>query len=331
MVVSKARITAIGSYVPEKTLTNADLEKIVDTSDEWIVTRTGITERRITGEQEYTSDLCVKAVKDLTERFQCSVEDVDMIIVCTMTPDFKTPSVASYIQSRLGIRKTGALDLNAACAGFAYGLHLANGLITAGLNKKVLVVAGETLSKITNYEDRTTCVLFGDGAGAVLVEYDEEKPSFVTSYQDSDGDASIHLYCTNMSSQMGQTKLTDNGKIVQNGREVYKWAARTIPQAIHTMLEQANMGIDDLDWFIPHSANARMIESICEKTGLPIEKALLSVSMYGNTSAASIPLALDLAVKSGQVKDNDKLLLFGFGGGLTQCGLLVQWSLRNPS
>ena len=186
MVRSKARITAIGSYVPERRLTNSALEEMVDTSDEWIVKRTGIKERRIANETEFTSDLSYKAVLDLMERYDKSVDDVDLIIVCTLTPDFNTPSVASYLQGKLGIKNAGAMDLNAACAGFTYGLYVANGLITSGLNKKILVIGAETLSKVTDYTDRTTCVLFGDGAGVALIEYDEanrealRKAGFVT-------------------------------------------------------------------------------------------------------------------------------------------------------
>ena len=196
---SKARITAIGSYVPEKRLTNYDLEKMVETNDEWIVKRTGIKERRITNEKEFTSDISCKAVRNLMERYDKSVGDVDMIIICTLTPDFKTPSVASLVQAKLGIKNAGAIDLNAACAGFTYGLHVANGLITSGLHKKILVIGAETLSKITDYKDRSTCILFGDGAGAVLVEFDEKQPSFLSSHLGSEGEKGKNLYCSNLS------------------------------------------------------------------------------------------------------------------------------------
>lgn len=182
MSVSKARITAIGSYVPERRLTNYDLEKLVETNDEWIVKRTGIKERRITNEEEFTSDISYKAVRNLMERYDKSVDDVDMIIVCTLTPDFKTPSVSSLVQAKLGIKNSGTIDLNAACAGFTYGLHVANGLITSGLHKKILVIGAETLSKVTDYEDRSTCILFGDGGGAVLVEFDEKNKFSILTF-----------------------------------------------------------------------------------------------------------------------------------------------------
>ncbi|MBM7583662.1 3-oxoacyl-[acyl-carrier-protein] synthase-3 [Bacillus pakistanensis] len=324
---SKARITAIGSYVPEKILTNQDLEKMVETNNEWIVKRTGIKERRITDKAEFTSDLCVKAVNNLMDRSNKSIDDVDMIIVCTLTPDFHTPSVASTVQAKLGIKNTGAIDLNAACAGFTYGLHIANGLITSGLNRKILVIGGETLSKITDYSDRTTCILFGDGAGVALVEYDEEQPSFISSHLGSDGEAGINLYCSNLSSKMNDQELIHNGMIVQNGREVYKWAVKTVPKGMQEVVANSKMKIDDVDWFVPHSANLRMIESICEKSGFSIENTLYSLEDYGNTSSATIPLALVKGYLEGKIQPGDKLLLYGFGGGLAHCGLMIKWNL----
>ncbi|MCM3164309.1 ketoacyl-ACP synthase III [Metabacillus litoralis] len=327
MLKSKARITAIGSYVPEKKLTNDDLEKLVDTSDEWIVQRTGIKERRIAGENEFTSDISYKAIHNLTERYPTSIEDVDLIISCTLTPDFKTPSVASMIQARLGLRNCGAIDLNAACAGFTYGLHVANGLITSGLHKKILVVGAETLSKITDYEDRTTCILFGDGAGAVLVEYDADQPSFISAHLGSEGEGGKHLYCSNLSDQMLEQEITNTNKIVQNGREVYKWAVTTVPKGVENVLSNAAIPLNEVDWFVPHSANLRMIESICERSGLPLEKTLYSLVDYGNTSSATIPLSLDKAVLENRLKMGDLVLLYGFGGGLAHAGLLIKWTI----
>lgn len=327
MFKSKARITAIGSYVPERKLTNNDLEKIVETSDEWIVQRTGIKERRIANENEYTSDISYKAVKNLMERYDKSVDDVDMIIVCTLTPDFKTPSVASLIQAKLGIRNTGAMDLNVACAGFTYGLYVANGLITSGLNKKVLVIGAETLSKVTDYSDRTTCILFGDGGGAILVEYDEQRPSFISSHLGSEGEGGKNLYSTNLSKRMNGEDLTGNGCIVQNGREVYKWAVTTVPKGMQLVMRETSIDLKDVDWFVPHSANLKMIESICEKSDFPIERTLYSLVDCGNTSSASIPLSLDKGVCEGKIKNGNKILLYGFGGGLVHAGLLINWTL----
>jgi 3-oxoacyl-[acyl-carrier-protein] synthase III len=322
---SKARITAIGTCVPARVLTNFDLEKMVDTSDEWIVQRTGIRERRIADENQFTSDLAIAAVEDMIKAYGKTVEDVDLILVSTTTPDYPFPSVASRIQARFGIGQAGALDVNATCAGFAYALHLANGMISAGLHRKVLVVAAETLSKVTDYTDRTTCILFGDGAGAVLVERDEQHPGFLAAHLGTKGEGGIHLYRTGLSRRMGEAELAGNGCIVQNGREVYKWAVTTVPAGMAKVVEQAGLTLGDVDWFIPHSANLRMIESICEKSGFPLEKTLYSMEYYGNTSAATIPLALSLGIRDGKVKPVDTLLLYGFGGGLVHAGLLVKW------
>ena len=327
MNISKARITAIGSYVPEKRLTNHHLEELVETNDEWIVQRTGIKERRIAADTEFTSDISIKAAENLKERYGKSLDDVDMIIVCTMTPDFKTPSVSALVQAKLGIENTGAIDLNAACSGFTYGLHMANGLITAGLNKKILVIGAETFSKILDYSDRSTCILFGDGGGAVLVEYDEEKPSFIEYHMGTNGELANNLYCTDLSTSMFGNELEVNGFVNQNGREVYKWAVNTVPKGMKALMEKAGFEKDQVDWFIPHSANLRIIESICSRNALPLERTIYSLEYYGNTSAASIPLSLDKGVREGKIQSGDKLLLYGFGGGLTHAGMLVNWSI----
>ncbi|MCW9130117.1 ketoacyl-ACP synthase III [Bacillus paramycoides] len=324
---SKSRITAIGTYVPNQILSNNDLEKIVHTNDEWIVQRTGMKERRIAGEEEYSSHLAIKAIENLCTTYKKSLENIDCIIVATTTADYVFPSIACQIQQHFNIPHTLAFDLNATCAGFTYGLHVGNSLITAGTHQKVLVVATETLSKVTDYTDRTTCILFGDGAGAILLEKDENKPSFIAAHMGTNGEGGIHLYRTNLSTTMNSTLLQTNEKIVQNGREVYKWAVRTVPHGIKELLHTANLQIDDIDWFIPHSANLRMIESICEKSKISIQKTLTSVEYMGNTSSVSIPLALDLARKEGKLNNGDTLLLYGFGGGLTHLGLIVAWDL----
>ena len=324
---SKSRITAIGTHVPNQILSNNDLEKMIDTNDEWIVQRTGMKERRIASEDEYSSILAIKAVENLCTTYKKNLEDVDCIIVATTTADYVFPSVACQIQQYLNIPHTMAFDLNATCAGFTYGLHVGNSLITSGSHKKVLGVATETLSKVTDNSERTTCILFGDGAGAILLERDENKPSFIAYHMGTNGHGGIHLYRTNLSTTMNDTPLQTNEKIVQNGREVYKWATRTVPAGIKELLHTANMQIDDIDWLIPHSANLRMIESICEKSQIPIQKTLTSVEYMGNTSSVSIPLALDLARKEGKLNNGDTLLLYGFGGGLTHLGLIVEWDL----
>nr|WP_062110620.1 ketoacyl-ACP synthase III [Bacillus niameyensis] len=326
-MLSKARITAIGTYVPEKKLTNNDLEKIVDTSDDWIVQRTGMKERRIAAENEFASTLAFKAIENLVKQYEKDVSDVDLILVATTTPDYAFPTVACQIQEKFKIKQTGAMDINAACAGFTYGLHIANGLITSGLHRKVLFVATETLSKVTDYTDRTTCILFGDGAAAVLIEKDEENPSFIVSHMGSNGDGGKHLYRTNLSTTMDGQMLSASEKMVQNGREVYKWATRTLPSNMKELLLQAELQPEDINWFVPHSANLRMIESICEKSGFPFEKTLTSVEFMGNTSTVSIPLALQIGINEGKLRNGDTLLMYGFGGGLTHAGLIIKWSV----
>jgi 3-oxoacyl-[acyl-carrier-protein] synthase-3 len=327
-MISKARISAIGTYTPEKILSNEDLVNIVETNDEWIVQRTGIRQRRIARENEFTSDLCMAAVENLIKQSRKSVTDVDFIIVATTTPDYAFPSVASQIQKKFNIESTGAIDINATCGGFVYGLHVANGLISSGLHRKVLVIGGETLSKVTDYSDRSTCILFGDGAGAALVEYDEKRPSFLSSHLGAKGDGGVHLYRTGISSQMDEKELEGNGQIMQNGREVYKWAVTTVPRGMQTLVEKSGLSLEEVDWFVPHSANLRMIESICERVKFPLERTLYSLEYFGNTSSATIPLALDMGVREGKIKPGDKVLLYGFGGGLVHAGLLIEWGVE---
>lgn len=323
-----AKITAIGAYVPARRLTNHDLEQMVDTDDEWIVQRTGIRERRISREDEYTSDLCAAAVLDLMKRYGKSVQDVDMILVATSTPDFSFPSVASILQNRLGVPTTaGVIDMSAACAGFVYALHTAHAYVASGLHRKVLVLGADALSKITDYTDRSTCILFGDGAGAVLVESDELQDSFTGFHMGSDGSGAHHVYRTGLSHKVNEIDLIDTGKLVQNGREVFRWAVRTVPQGVQQVLSNAGASMGQVDWFIPHSANLRMIEPICERMNYPLEQALYSLEYFGNTSAASIPLALDLGIREGKVVNGQQVLLYGFGAGLTHAGLLVKLAL----
>ncbi|MEK3785366.1 ketoacyl-ACP synthase III [Paenibacillus sp. FSL K6-1230] len=328
MMQSKAIITAIGAYVPERILSNTDLEKLVDTSDEWIVQRTGMRERRIAAEDEFVSDLATRAVEDLIRRYAVRVEDVDMIIVASSTTEFAFPSAASRVQANLRIPHTGVLDVNAACAGFTYGLQLANSLVTSGLHRKVLVVGAETLSKITDYTDRTTCVLFGDGAGAVLIEEaGQAEGGFLAAISGTNGEGGIHLYKSGLSTQMNGVPLQGNGALVQNGREVYKWAVRMVPEQLTAMIRQAGLLPEQIDWFVPHSANLRMIEAMCERGPIGLERTLTSVEYRGNTSAASIPLALQLAVDEGRLKQGQQLALLGFGGGLTYSGVIVRWGV----
>ncbi|NQX64063.1 ketoacyl-ACP synthase III [Paenibacillus qinlingensis] len=321
----QARISAIGTYVPDRILTNEELSHMVDTNDEWIVQRTGIRERRIAGAHEFTSHLCIAAVQNLLDRYPSSLDEVDLVIVSTHTPDLSSTPVACQVQAHFGIQAAGAYDLNATCAGFAYALHTASALVSAGVHHKILVIGSDALSKITDYTDRSTCILFGDGAGAVVVEREEAAPAFLAHHMGSDGTGAKHVYRTGLAAELNGDALLGDGKLVQNGREVYRFAVSTVPQGIEMLLHKSGLPLAAIDWFIPHSANLRMIDSICEKSGIPLEKALYSLEYFGNTSAASIPLALDLGIKDGKVKAGDNLLLYGFGGGLTHAGLIVRW------
>ncbi|MCQ4086304.1 ketoacyl-ACP synthase III [Saccharibacillus sp. JS10] len=324
LTFSNARISALGTYVPERILTNHDLEKMVDTNDEWIVQRTGIRERRIAAENEFTSHLCIQAVEDLVRRYPNALEGVDLILAATTTPDYPFPTVSCLVQDAFKLQNVGTLDLSAACAGFTYALHLANGMVTAGLHRKVLIVAGECMSKTVDYTDRNTCILFGDGAGAAIIEY-AENGTFLGSHMGSDGSGGQHVYRSGMANTLNGEALAGDGKVFQNGREVYKWAVRTVPEGVQKLTQSLPDGISDVDWFIPHSANLKMIDSIADKTGIGSERTLTSAEFYGNTSAASIPLALQLAIDAGKVKKGDLLLMYGFGAGLTHSGILVRW------
>ncbi|WP_239724352.1 ketoacyl-ACP synthase III [Mammaliicoccus sp. R-M62] len=324
--MTHAKITAVGSYKPSKVLTNEDMEQLVETSDDWIISRTGIKERRIAADDEFTSDLCYEAIKNLEKKYNKDISDVDLIIVSTLTPDYRTPSVASYVQGRLGLENAAAIDVNAECAGFVYGINMANAYISSGMYNKIIVVAGEVLSKITDYSDRNTCVLFGDGAGAFLIENDEES-SFITSTSGSEGKLAESLYCTDVSKTMFGKDLEQIGFVNQNGKEVYKWAIKMVPREIEKVAEKANVELKDVDWFVPHSANLKMIQNICKRSEYPFERTLHSLVYYGNTSSATIPLAIDDAVDRGDIKKGETLLLFGFGGGLTYSSSLIKWGI----
>ncbi|MFC4596945.1 ketoacyl-ACP synthase III [Cohnella hongkongensis] len=312
---SRAHLAAIGSYVPDGIVTNSDLEKMVDTDHEWIVRRTGIEQRRRAAADQTTSDLAIAAVRDLLSRFPAvDAARIDGIIVATTSPDMAFPSVASKVQHAIGAHRCFAVDLSAACAGFVTALQMANGMILSGAYRSVLVIGAETLTKITDYSDRSTCILFGDGAGAALVEA-RDPGAMLAANAVTDGSGGMQVYCL------------PNGSIVQNGREVYKWALSTVPDGVRALVGQAGLALEALDWFVPHSANLRMIEAICERLGLPSDKALQSVVKYGNTSAATIPLALDAAYKEGRLRPEQLVALYGFGSGLTQSGLLLRWTI----
>jgi 3-oxoacyl-[acyl-carrier-protein] synthase-3 len=319
-----AKVTGIGTFVPEKIIDNHYFESIIETNDEWIQSRTGIITRHFAAENEYTSHLCIGAAKNLQEETGCSFDDVDFIIVASVTPDQVMPSVASQIQNKLNIPSAGAIDISAACAGFAYAIILAKGLIAAGTHRKILVFGGETLTKVTNYEDRTSCILFGDGAGAVLVEA-AEKTNILAAVTGSQGDGGKDLYLSTRRNRVNGQDIVVDGFIHQNGRAVFKWAVNTISQHMATLPATLGWTMDDIDWFVPHSANLRIIDALCNNSGFPMEKTLESITIYGNTSSASIPLALHRGIREGKVKSGDKIMMFGFGGGLVYAGLIIEW------
>jgi len=324
LIESKAKISNIGVYLPENILTNFYFEEILDTSDEWIYTRTGIKERRFAKNDEFSSDLAIKAVQNLIKTKSITIDDVDMIIVSTCTPDHIIPNVSSLVQGHFKIKNCATVDLSAACTGFTYALSMANSLITVGQNKKILVIATETLSKILDLSDRNTCIIFGDGSAVALVEKDTEA-GFIDAYFDTDGTQADKIHCTNLSQKVLNTHIEKIGKVEQDGKAVYKFVTREVTKGIMNLIEKANMTLDNIDWFIPHSANMRIIEEVCKKMDFPIEKTLSSIEKFGNTSSASIPIALWLALENNKIKKGDILLLYGFGGGLTQGGVIIKW------
>ncbi|HKU68512.1 MAG TPA: ketoacyl-ACP synthase III [Candidatus Baltobacteraceae bacterium] len=319
------RAAALGMYVPECVVTNEDLSKIVETSDEWIVQRTGIRTRRRVAENEYASDLAVNAVRDLLAQHpDVDPRSIDYVIVSSTTPDYVYPSIAALVQDRIGIpTSSGALDVSAACAGFCAGLNLGAALIASDQARSVLLVAAEALTRSVDYTDRSTCVLFGDGAAAMLIVRDE-RSALAGMDSGSDGSAGPALYRTAMRREIAGIR-DESGLLRQVGRDVYRWVLENIPPAIDRILDRAGMSLDEIDWFIPHSANMRMIEALCKRIGFPLERTLTSMVEYGNTSAVSIPLALIPAVRNGTIKSGDRILVVGFGGGLVSAGAVLTW------
>lgn len=307
-------ILGVGKFVPERILTNFDLEKIVDTSDEWIRTRTGIEERRIADDDTDTSDMAYYAAKEALQNANVKAEDLDLILVATVTGDHGFPAVANYIQDRLGANHAAAMDISAACAGFMYGLVTAKQFIDTKTYTKVLVVGVEKLSKITNWEDRNTAVLFGDGAGAAVMGPVSEGKGILSFELGSAGSGSKHLF-------------QDGPHIYMNGREVFKFAVRQMGESAVNVVKKAGLTQDDISYLIPHQANIRIMEASRERLGLPKEKMIKTVHKYGNTSSSTIPIALAEAVEEGTIKDNDIIVLVGFGGGLTWGAVALRWGL----
>lgn len=316
----RAGILGTGSAVPDGVLTNADLEKMVDTSNEWIVTRTGIHERRIAKAGEATSDYASVACERALESAGIAAEEIDMILCATVTPDMMFPATACLIQDKIGAKNAGAFDLSAACTGFLYGLNAASAMVETGRAKYVLVVAGDILSRITDYTDRGTCVLFGDGAGAVVVGPVPGDRGFYAFDLGSDGSGGKTLCQPAGGSRIPATRESVEAKqhfLKMEGQETFKFAVKTMASSTEKVLEMAGFSREDIDLLIPHQANIRIIDAARKRFGLDEDKVVVTIHKYGNTSASSIPIALDEAVRQGRAKVGDLLVMVGFGGGLT--------------
>ena len=319
-----ARITGTGSYLPEKAVTNFDLEKMVDTTDEWIRSRTGIEKRHFAIDGQTTVDLAERASRHAIEAAGINPEDIDLIIVATTTPDRIFPSTACLLQSRLDIHGCAAFDVQAVCTGFIYALGIAEKFVKTGSAKKVLVVGAETLSRILNWEDRATCVLFGDGAGAVILEADEET-GILSTHLHADGDYEGLLRVPYGISQ-GFDKMNEvNTKIEMKGNEVFKMAVNTLGRIVDETLAANNLEKSDIDWLVPHQANVRIIHATARKLKMHLDHVVVTVQDHGNTSAASVPLALDTAVRDGRIQKGEMLLLEAFGGGFTWGSSLLRY------
>jgi len=318
----------MGSYVPSRRLTNPDLEKIVETSDEWITTRTGIKERRISAEDEACSDMASQAALRAMEMAGAKPEEIDLLIVGTVTPDYRLPSAACIVQKKIGLVNAAAFDILAACAGFLHGLSLADAYVKLGRFKKVMVIGVEKLTSITNYTDRNTCVLFGDGAGAALVESTEEDRGIKSTYIRSDGRHDRLLWIPTGGSSQRYQDVTNGNKdyyIIMNGNEVFKHAVRQMETASRITMKEAGVTSDDITMMIPHQANIRIMQLTAKRLGIPEKKVFMNIEKYGNTSSASVPIALDEALRGGQIKRGDIILMTAFGGGLTWASALVKW------
>ncbi|MGR5995176.1 beta-ketoacyl-ACP synthase III [Bacillus cereus] len=304
-------ILGIGRYVPEKVVTNHDLEKIMDTSDEWIRTRTGIAERRIADDTIDTSYMAVEAAKKALEDAGVSGEDIDLILVATVTPDRAFPAVACVIQEAIGAKHAVAMDVGATCAGFMYGMITARQFIQTGTYKNVLVVGSDKLSKIVDWNDRNTAVLFGDGAGAIVMGAVSEGRGVLSFELGADGSGGKHLY--------------QDEYVMMNGREVFKFAVRQLGESCLRVLDKAGLTKEDVDFLVPHQANIRIMESARERLNLPQEKMSMTIEKFGNTSASSIPIAMVEELQNGRIQDGDLIILVGFGGGLTWGAVALRW------
>ena len=319
--MKKAKIISTGSYLPSKILTNFDLEKMVETSDEWITERTGIKQRHIADDNELTTDLAYNASKQAIENSNINKDDIELIVFATTTPDRTFPSSATILQNKLGIsNKCFAFDVQAVCCGFIYALNIANNFIKTGQIKTALVVGAETISRIVDWTDRNTCVLFGDGAGAVILQATEEDKGILNCKMHSDGQ-----YGPLLDTSGGVSLNQKSGLIHMEGREIFKLAVNKMSDCVFENLQECGLTASDISLLVPHQANKRIIDGVGRKLGLPEEKVILTVHNHANTSAASVPLALDYALKNNKIKDNDIIVLEALGGGLTWGSIIIKW------
>lgn len=321
-------ILGIGSYVPEKIITNFDLEKTIDTSDQWIVERTGIRERHVVSGGQATSDLATKAAEKALADAGISAEEIDLIIVGTVTPDMQFPSVACLVQNNIKANHAAAFDLTAVCSGFVYGLATGSSFIKTGTYKKVLVIGAEALSTITDWSDRNTAILFGDGAGAVVLGETEPGSGILGIDLGADGNGGNLLCVPAGGSRLPATEETISQRLhytQMDGNEVFKFAIKVMGETVNKALNNAGLTAKDVTCLVPHQANMRIIQSAAKRLGLPMDKVIVNLDKYGNTSAASIPLALDEGIKSGRIKNGDVIALVGFGGGLTWGATIIKW------
>lgn len=316
-----SKIIGTGSYLPKKILTNQDLESIVDTSSSWISSRTGIEQRHIAAENEMASDLAINACLKAIESADISADKIDLIIVATTTPDMTFPSTACILQNKLGVKDCPAFDVQAVCSGFVYALATADMFIRAGRCNTALVVGTEIYSRLLDWNDRSTCVLFGDGAGAVLITKSDQ-PGILSSHLHANGS---HYNTLSLPGSISHGKIQGNPFITMEGNTVFKFAVKVMEEIVYEALSENNLQISDIDWLIPHQANIRIIQSTAKKLGIPMDKVVTTIAKHGNTSAASIPLALDIAVRDKRVKSDQYVLLEGVGGGFTWGAVLIRW------
>ncbi len=329
MIQQGVRIAGVGHYVPERVLTNADFERMLDTSDEWIQTRTGMRERHIAAPGQATSDIALEAARDALRRAHLDASAIDCVIVATVTPDYIFPATGCILADKLGITGKPAFDLEIACSGFIYGLTVGSSLIRSGVFRRILLVGAEELSSIVNYEDRTTAVLFGDGAGAVVLEA-SETDSFLAAELGSDGSNPAAMLIPAGGTVTGSLKHADldehRHQISMRGREVFRFAVTKMIESTNVALERAGIAPSEVTWLIPHQANKRIIDAAAKHLDLPAERVILNIHKYGNTSAASIPIALSETEAEGKLKDGDVVLFVGFGGGLSWGAVAWRWS-----